>query len=228
MSALKAYEVHDGDEGWAIVFAEKAVVARREGAQQLDIDFEEVDFCRRMKWADKYAEAGVVPMSAAIEAGWWTECHHCGQRLHEDEVWESGIEPAAVIGNWGGRVFCDWACQVWDGVQRAREEARKQRAIRWLKRRVQRRFPGVEFDTTKFGGEHAYVATDRHGRLRTEQAFVSFKFPGQKISSATLRYDPRDRGHKQGERCRPYYTCCSGDLEAFEAFVAATKPQVAA
>ncbi len=226
MSELKAYEVFDGDEGWAIVFAEKAVQARRYGANELDIEFGEVDFCRRLKWADRYADVRSVPMSEAIRHGWWTECTCCGQRLHEDEVWAAGIEPAAVIGTIKGRAYCDWTCWIWDLKVNADLEARKQRAIRWLKRRVLRRFPGVDFANTKYS-DHAYVTTDGTGRMRTHQAWVSFNFPGQQIAPATLRYDPDDHEVRRSGNLRPFFMCCAGDKAAFEAF-AATAQQAAA
>ena len=83
---LKAYEVREPDEGHCrIVFATRNVVARREGAAELNIEFEEVESCTRAPWADQYAP-GPVPVQAMIEAGWWYECEcGCGRRIDNGE-----------------------------------------------------------------------------------------------------------------------------------------------
>lgn len=83
---LKAYVVREPDEGHCrIVFATRNVVARREGAAELNIEFEEVESCTRAPWADQYAP-GPVPVQAMIEAGWWYECEcGCGRRIDNGE-----------------------------------------------------------------------------------------------------------------------------------------------
>ena len=50
---LKAFQVSDewGDQGGVIVFAKHNVVARREGADELGIEFSHAS-CRRAHWAD--------------------------------------------------------------------------------------------------------------------------------------------------------------------------------
>jgi hypothetical protein len=84
MTALKAYAVHDGGERTVIVFGKANAAARREGANEMDIDFSEVDYCHRAKWADRYAEDGHVPAQAKFEWGWWQECCGCEVRIELD------------------------------------------------------------------------------------------------------------------------------------------------
>ena len=65
----KAYSVQ-GDEHGCVVFAEHNVVARREGANELNIEFGDVESCRRAPQFDQYADAGKVPVQALLDAGW--------------------------------------------------------------------------------------------------------------------------------------------------------------
>lgn len=51
--ALKAYHVGEGSEGEQVIrFATNSAQARREGGNELNLTFEEVNFCRRAPWAD--------------------------------------------------------------------------------------------------------------------------------------------------------------------------------
>lgn len=83
---MKAFVVTDeyGDGCAVIAFAEHAVAARRDGANELGADFGSVS-CRRARWADAYAP-GPVPTRAKIEeGGWWVECAcGCGERIDSD------------------------------------------------------------------------------------------------------------------------------------------------
>lgn len=83
---MKAYEVREPDEGHCvIVFATRSVVARREGSNELDITFGEVDQCKRLPWADSYAP-GPVPLKDCIEiGGWWSTCAcGCDRRIDNE------------------------------------------------------------------------------------------------------------------------------------------------
>ena len=93
LQPLKAYSVQ-GNEYGCIAFARSGVVARREGANELNIEFEEVESCRRMPGLDEYAgKPGGVPMSVLVENfGWSQECGYCERRVYSDEparVWVS-------------------------------------------------------------------------------------------------------------------------------------------
>lgn len=81
---LKAYVVREDDEGnCAITFATNGAAARRDGANELDLSFEEVESCRREPAFDQYAP-GPVPLHATLAAGWWHECNHCGVRFDSE------------------------------------------------------------------------------------------------------------------------------------------------
>lgn len=81
---LKAYVVHeDGEGNCAIVFANNGATARREGGNELNLSFEEVDSCRREPAFDQYAP-GPVPLHATLAAGWWHNCQHCAVMFTED------------------------------------------------------------------------------------------------------------------------------------------------
>ena len=81
----KAYWVQDewSDNGGTIVFAEKNVVARREGSQELDVEFGKVSCKRASQW-DKYAGQG-VPISVMLADGYAQYCAACESLVHDDQ-----------------------------------------------------------------------------------------------------------------------------------------------
>ncbi|WP_395605031.1 hypothetical protein [Pseudomonas sp. B16120] len=92
MSGLKAYSVQ-GNEYGVVTFALSGVVARREGANELNIEFGQVESCRRMPGLDDFAgQPGGVPMRLLVEEhGWSQECGYCERRVYHDQperVWE--------------------------------------------------------------------------------------------------------------------------------------------
>lgn len=100
-SQVKAYFVQ-GDEYGVAVFATCNVVARREGANELDEQFNAVS-CRRLPGADKYVKDHEALKRALVEEiGYWQECAHCQAHVSEettDRVWEGSV------------VFCNAECQ---------------------------------------------------------------------------------------------------------------------
>lgn len=91
MSGLKAYSVQ-GNEYGVIAFASSNVVARREGANELNIEFSDVESCRRLPELDGYAgRPGGVPWRLLVEEHDWSqECGHCQRRVYSDQparVW---------------------------------------------------------------------------------------------------------------------------------------------
>lgn len=93
MSGLKAYSVQ-GNEYGVITFARFNVVARREGANELNIEFSDVESCRRMPALDGYAgRAGGLPWRVLVEDhGWSQECGYCERLVGSDDggrVWVS-------------------------------------------------------------------------------------------------------------------------------------------
>lgn len=85
LKPLKAYSVQ-GNEYGVIAFAASGVVARREGANELNIEFEDVESCTRMPGLDEYAGVkGGVPMKVLVEQyGWSQECGYCESRVYAD------------------------------------------------------------------------------------------------------------------------------------------------
>ncbi|BCP56229.1 hypothetical protein K32_48460 [Kaistia sp. 32K] len=106
---LKAYSVQ-GSEYGTITFARHAVVARRDGANELNIEFEDVESCLRVPALDRYASAGGVPWRVLVEEhGWCQECGYCERRVYNDEpdrVWTTdeqvccSVECEARRENW--------------------------------------------------------------------------------------------------------------------------------
>lgn len=73
---LKAFCVSNESEGQStVIFAKYNIVARRQGAQELNTEFDSVS-CRRSPNFDQFAP-GPVPVEAQLLAGWRFECGHC-------------------------------------------------------------------------------------------------------------------------------------------------------
>jgi hypothetical protein len=98
---LLAYTVHDGEEGYTVVFERSSAAARRDGANELNCGFEDIAYCRRAPEFDQYAP-GPVPPQAQIENGnWWYECMECTEYVSDETP-----EPAYL----GQFVFCSKTC----------------------------------------------------------------------------------------------------------------------
>lgn len=227
---LKAYAVTEEGEGTGgIVFARHAVVARREGANEYgDGEFELVS-CRRAPWADAYAGTDGVPVSVMVDNGWHFECGSCGRRIDNDMLWENDLLPEDVIGTQHTTAYCNERCEARDKLDRAEAKHRERRWIRRFEKIVLRRFPDASImkDGGRFCRPHAYAKRSKDGVWRIEQVVVSFTWPGQEIGPASLRVDtktdwPRFGGKAVTKREKPYWTCCAGDREAFEAYAKAT------
>jgi hypothetical protein len=210
----RAYCVRDNDSGSVIVFASSPAAARRQGANELDIDFETVNSCRRAAEFDAFAERGFVPCEELIAAGWRFECLGCSQQVNSDWEGEDAdgepIDFNPIYEDHG--VWCTPECKAADAQDRRIRKSMELAAIEDFKRRVLRRFPCVELE----GQQHAFAA-QRNGRYALEQVIVSFRWPGQKIAPASYRYDNCGSWTGYGPP-DPHFECCSGDREAFEAF----------
>jgi hypothetical protein len=158
---VKAFVVTDDyGEGHACVqFAEHSVVARREGANELNTDFESVN-CRRAPEFDTYAEAGKVPDRVLVEHGWWFECMQCSKRIC-DEPYDDDGEPIELqpIYEERGWIFCSPKCRDSLYAEKAEQKARAEAAAT----AALAKWPGIEI-CHKNGYENP-------GR-------VWFKFPG--------------------------------------------------
>ena len=107
---MKAYHVGEGSEGeHVITFATNSATARREGGNELNLTFEEVEFCRRAPWADQFAGQPFIPAKAYHEQGWWFYCNNCENQLYEDEEDDEG-NPLAIVYD-GRHAYCDQNCK---------------------------------------------------------------------------------------------------------------------
>lgn len=157
---LKAYSVQ-GNEYGCIRFASSNVVARREGASELEVEFNEIESCRRVPELDKYASKRRVPWKVLVEEhGWSQECGYCERRVYNDV-------PDRVWNDTGEQLYCNAECRA-----RAEELKRKYEQERQLDE--QRKAEAIEAARQRFQGItefHAYPHND--GRIQ-----VSFRFPG--------------------------------------------------
>lgn len=251
---LLAYSVTEPNENTGgIVFATSAVAARRIGADQYcDGEFAYAQ-CRRAPFADRFADTGIVPAAALIDAGWHFECIGCGVRIDTDlsERWKDdagptdsfhdlliagrryrGWTPSDVLGHQHGAVFCDAACEQAHLAHEAERKRCQDRAIAAFKRIVAKRFPDATFpddgatdDTAKprWQRHHHAYAEIHKGRWRLRQIIVAFSFPGMIHGHAQLTYDLHSR-RSRAER-KPIFLCCAGDKEVFEAWAALHPPK---
>ncbi len=215
---MKAFAVLEECENTGgIVFAEHAIVARRDGANIFsDGDFSGIS-CRRAPWADEFADTRLIPAKVMIENGWHFECAGCGETISEGWLSDEDLPLDGVIGHQHSRIYCCEICQCRDELHRAIKRDHERRAIEALQAFVLKRFPSIAFATKENWKPHAY-ATERDGVWQVQEVVVSFEFPGMKIGAATCRID-RARSHDRliGP-IRPEFSCCGGDREIFEAW----------
>ena len=156
---MKAYIVTEEHDGRGCVrFANHNIVARREGANQLDCDFESVS-CRREPAFDAYADTGEVPRDVMVDHGWWFECMNCSQKICSEPENEDGepVELAPVYeGEW---CFCSQRCRHAFHAEKADQKARADAA----ESAALAKWPGIEIC---------------HVNGYENPARVWFKFPG--------------------------------------------------
>lgn len=136
MPNLFAYSVTDTDEETAVVvFAKMAAVARRMGANQLGISFEEVSSCTRVKDFDQYAP-GPVPIRAYLAAGWWWQCRQCGMRFTEvgrhierTKSDEAAYQPFDPVEDGENGAYCCAACKMEEFAELRSDQAKIHAAI---------------------------------------------------------------------------------------------------
>lgn len=139
MLPMRAYIVREvyGD-GCCVRFAAFNVVARREGANELDAEFGAVE-CSRYPDFDQYAETG-VPDPVLVDHGWWFNCMHCGRKICNDPTDDDGesieLDPQYL----GNRVFCTPTCHQAFDAERQAEQARADAAEQIAKEK----WPGIE------------------------------------------------------------------------------------
>ena len=227
MGALKAYAVLENCENTGgIVFAERSIVARRDGAGRYgDGDFSGVS-CRRAPWADGYA-GQPIPVKVMIANGWHFECCGCGATIDEDWLYDEDLPLDGVIGFQHSQVFCCEICEARHKLHLAIARDHERRAIEALKAFVLRRFPAAQFRSDGNWKPHAY-ATEQRGAWHVAQAVVAFDFPGMKIGPASCRIERGGQNDRMVGPVWPEYSCCFGDKDAFEAWAASPESRVRA
>lgn len=230
MTDRKAYAVSNDDGDGIILFAKSDIEARRKGANDLDHDDISGLSCRRVPWADQYADTGIVPAADMIDAGWWLECRGCERRIDGDEM-EDGNgdyydpEPCGTQ----HAPYCTPQCQERYLRARARIKRAERRAFEVLKRELLRKIPGITIDPMKTepsqpgsiitGSHHSYVSRENDGTERIICVVVGFKFPGSRYGGS-YRYDRRDPQHRySGPATRKrHLAIANGDKEAWDQF----------
>lgn len=186
MPSLKAYEVREDFEGHCVIrFATNNATARREGAQELEIEWESVEHCIRKPEFDAYAP-GPVPPTVLLEHGWWMECQECSIRIDLDS------EPEDDDGNpiefepvdYGKRVFCCPTCQ---GIYFAKARA-NQAARAALVELIHTKFPGCTIERIHVYGERLEQAEKDYAS--GVHASAHFKFPGAQYGATYHFGDP--------------------------------------
>lgn len=165
MKRLKAYTVHDGGDHSVIRFAASNVVARREGANELGCEFNEVDYCSRSPEFDEYAP-GPVPPLVAIKHGWWFACRRCSC-----QVTEYSDDPVAA----GDGLYCSPECEAKDYS----DERANAAAMAALVEVFESKFPGARI-VHAYASDGKLVASSQFesGYLYRPYSMVTFNFPG--------------------------------------------------
>lgn len=195
MKPLRAYEVREPNEGHCVIrFATSSAAARREGANELDCGFNEVEHCQRKPQFDQYAP-GPVPHAVLIEHGWWFECHHCSRRVSDDmqqEAEDEGEEHEhlEVITD-GDCVYCSHSCVMGEFVERRAQKAAQAALIEFF---------SLMYPDCKIGSIWVSRAPlQGPDRLGHAQALLYFKFPGARYDATftfgedCMRISPYDR-----------------------------------
>jgi hypothetical protein len=207
---LLAYEASDGDEGCVIVFATNGATARRHAANEMNVDFEGVEFCRRVKGFDRFAP-GPVPPRELVESGWWIECRGCQRQIKNDMV-EGDFEdddPARLVTvdsavERGRDLFCCLGCMEKSDAAEAREKADHQRMIDDLCAELRRALPGAAIARC-----HAFG--DWRGSYGG--ATVEFAFPGSHGASASICHDNgRDSRFLVERRDEPTFSAWASEI----------------
>lgn len=193
---LKAYIVNSeyAEDSSSIQFAEHAVVARRNGLNDLNADSDcfAGSTCRRMPNLDKYGDAYEVPVRELIWDGWWGfECEHCGQRLEEYSMDEEDLPVADVVGTYRGACYCNTTCE--ENEKRYQHEKKNFEAIeldRFKAKLEVAHPPGIFYDDS----QNRIRVTKKTDGWVTESVLLYFRFPGLDTpTNFEADYNPEQR-----------------------------------
>lgn len=206
---MKAYTVTEATEQQAvIIFASRSVVARRQGANELNVAFEEIESCIRAPWADQYHTQQNIPADVAIDNGWWLECTQCGCRIDSDLFnyeTEQSLHPIGSL----YFAFCTPSCRYDFDVHKARDRLNEAYGIALMEHML-------SAEKVSMVGR-PYVYSNIEGVIK--QASVKFTFPNAKYGGQLAWDDFTDHSHRTGV-CRWKWTVAAADLERWKEFEA--------
>lgn len=157
----------DGGEHSKIVFHHHGLAARREGANELDVEFE-LAICTRAREFDQYASLGEVPTQVLLDAGWFFYCHYCDATVRQNDDSDEERGPLVVDGD---SVYCSQACQDNLAAERARLDSNFAR----FKESVIALRPDLTF-------------TSWHGGYPMTTCRAHFRFPGSDYTGTILDF----------------------------------------
>lgn len=200
--ALKAYQASDGDEQSVIVYETNSAAARRIAASRMDIEFSDVEYCRRAQYADAYAP-GPVPGLVLISHGWWFECAGCHCQIEQDAERDEENDPRGEFDpvEVGYMMYCSPACRAAYIAKQAARKRAEAKAIARLTSFVRSKLPAAEIT-----GTHAYVSNPERG---AKQVVIYLNFPGALYGGATCRIE------NYGD---PEWYVSNGDLAAWNTY----------
>lgn len=229
---MKAYAVLETDENTGgIVFATRPDQARRRATARFFGGDETETTCRREPWADVHVD-GQVPAGKMVEQGWRFECSNCNRTIDGDMAdeyatpdEEEGIDdryvgwkPTDVIGGQDGVVYCNVRCRDDHRTETAKRKRMSERAVRRFARILLERLPDAEIvdKPDSYGGRPGAEFRSDTGVPLLQSVRVPFTYPGARYGYAAIEYSPR--GFRPDRRVS--YMCPSGDVEAFDAYLA--------
>lgn len=169
--SLKAYKVDDDDGHSCIVFETNSASARRNGASELDSDWESVESCRRAPQFDRYAP-GPVPEEVLIAAGWWFECRGCSKTVTDDSTCTADgtvIDHGTYVVR-NRHVFCTQECLARHDASERMKVAAEDALIEL----VEAKFPGCKIESVHVYGDRLEASDSRYGA----RCLAYFTFPG--------------------------------------------------
>ncbi len=164
---IRAYTAHDGDDAWCVVFATSGAAARRYAANEMGVEFEGVEWCRRLPTLDQYAP-GPVPPAALVAIGWRFEC--CGCLRCVDRYTP---RPAYI----GCAVYCSPWCRLDSFRKQAIEQAAEREAIVNACQYITSKWPGTTVDDNKY--HQAFARVNKYGIVTVLEVDITFSFPGE-------------------------------------------------
>lgn len=178
----KAYQAHDGDEQWTILFATNGAEARRWAANEFDCTFEEIEWCRRVPALDEYSSKNEIPVQEMLDIGWWLECQGCSTRIDSEEHYDRDdnlLPPQQPVGTYS-HAYCSQGCKDWHLERELWKESVAEAALQEMTKAVFAKCPDAIIKRM-----HVYVDDD----FRVNFVTVVFDFPGSVYGGATAAFD---------------------------------------